>query len=69
MGLKGIGAPSVSPDDKKWQAECDARTLAEAKVIQSDKNRVTAAQKAAKEMSTKMEKECNALKTVAKKKK
>lgn len=33
---------------KKWQAECDARTIAEAKVIMSDPSRMKAAASAAR---------------------
>lgn len=38
-----------SDEDKKWQAECDMRTLMEAKKIESDPKRLKAAQAMAKE--------------------
>jgi len=41
---------SMTAEDKKWQAECDARTLAEAEAIKDDKDRLSAAQEAAKAM-------------------
>lgn len=43
---------SMKPD-KKWQAECDMRTLMDAKAIQADKSRMMAAQKAAVEQAKK----------------
>jgi len=43
---------SMKPD-KKWQAQCDMRTLMDAKAIQSDKARMVAAQKAAEEEAKK----------------
>lgn len=44
---------SVPKPDKKWQAECDMRTLMDAKAIQADKARMVAAQKAAVEQAKK----------------
>jgi hypothetical protein len=38
---KGLGV--VMSNDKKWQAECDMRTLREAEQIMADSKRVTAA--------------------------
>ena len=52
-------------DDAKWQAESDARTLAEAKRIVSDKGRLGAAQAAAKAMLEKQEAETKALRSIA----
>lgn len=37
--------------DKKWQAESDARTMAEYQAIMENKSRMRAAQKAATEMA------------------
>jgi len=41
----------VSAQDKKWQRESDARTLAEAEIIKSDKKRMNEATKGAKEIA------------------
>lgn len=40
--------------DTKWQAESDARTMAEYQAIMGDKTRMKAAQKAATELAQKM---------------
>ena len=40
--------------DKKWQAESDARTLAEYQAIMEDKTRMKAAQKSATELAKQM---------------
>ncbi len=40
-----------SPEDKKWEAESDANTLAEAGVIINDDARLNAARKAAKNLA------------------
>ena len=55
----------MSVDDAKWQAESDARTLAEAKRIMADNSRLTAAQIAAKVMADKEEEEAKAMRKVA----
>ena len=39
--------PSLSAEDKKWQAEHDARTMAEAEAIKADPERFKAAAEAA----------------------
>ena len=57
-------APMV---DKKWQAESDARTLMDAKVILKDKKRLTAAQSAAKKLASEKIKEADAMNAVAEK--
>ena len=59
--------PVMSAQDKKWEAESDARTLAEAKVIAADKARLKAAAVAAKRMADDKMKEARAMKQVAKK--
>lgn len=59
----------VTAEEKRWQAENDARTLMEAKMIQSIPGRLTAAAKAAKTMAVTAEKEATAMKNVAKKSK
>ena len=54
------------PSEDKWQAESDARTLAEADVIRKDTNRRTAAEKVAEEMAKRQEAEAAAMAKVAK---
>lgn len=44
-----MSAKAIS-QDKKWEAESDARTLAEAHAIKADKTRMKNARKAAKKM-------------------
>jgi hypothetical protein len=65
----------MSAEEKRWQAEGDARTLATADAIRSDPKRVKAARSAAKTLVTeaqeraKQEKaEANAMSKIAKKK-
>ena len=41
---------SMADNDKKWKAENDARTLADAIAIQQDKKRMAEARKAARRM-------------------
>ena len=53
--------------DKKWQAESDARCLAEAKGIMGDPKRMVAAAKAAKVMVADQQKQVSALKSVSRK--
>lgn len=43
------GEVTMSADEKKWRAESDARTLADAEDIKSDADRLAAAQAAAQE--------------------
>jgi hypothetical protein len=57
----------VKFNEKKWQAECDARTLADAKVIMSDKSRLKAAAKEAGKMADCKMEEAKAMKSIAKK--
>lgn len=54
--------------DKKWQAENDARTLAEAETIKQDPNRLKPAQDAAQKMVDQKRDEANAMAKVAGKK-
>jgi hypothetical protein len=56
-----VSAPRVTAADKKWQAQSDLRTMQEASQIQSDKRRMTAAQKEAQNQMA-------ALNSIAKKK-
>ena len=53
-------------DDKKWMAECDARTLVEAEKIMADKKRSAAAKKAAAKLIKEKEAEVNAMKKIGK---
>lgn len=57
--------PRMTAEDKRWQAESDARSMAETKVIQQDKPRLNAAKKAASRMATEKQKEASAMKRVA----
>ena len=43
-------AQTMTAQDKKWRAQSDARTLAEAQEIRSDKSRLAPAKIAAKEI-------------------
>ena len=56
---------SMTKQDLKWQAENDARTLADAKVIMTDSKRLSAAKKAAESIADKQMKEAKAMKKVA----
>ena len=57
----------ISAQDKKWRAEDDARTLAEAERIKVDKSRMDAASTAAKRMADEEAERTQALRKVAKK--
>jgi hypothetical protein len=64
---KAKPVPSVSADEKRWRAESDARTIAEAKVIMGDPGRMKAAATAAKKMVEDKKAELAGLKQVARK--
>ena len=51
--------------DKKWQAECDARTMAEYQAIMNDKSRMKMAMAEAKRQANALEKQANAMKQVS----
>lgn len=51
--------------DEQWQAESDARTLAEAETIKADAGRNLKAQKAAARLLEEKEKEAEALRMLA----
>ena len=55
----------MTAEDKKWQAEQDARTLAEAEVIKGDEGRLMAAKGAAKEMADEKKEEAQAMSKIA----
>ena len=56
---------AITADDKKWQAQSDARTLADAGMIKGDPERLAAAGKAAEEMAEEKLKEAVSMKNVA----
>ncbi len=63
------GRITAALEDKKWQAECDARTLAEAEAIKKDAARLKAAAKAAEGMKDEKMDEAKAMAKIAKHKK
>lgn len=58
----------ISADEKRWRAENDAYTLAEAQTISKDPIRMKAATEAAARMAEEQRKKANAMSSVAKKK-
>lgn len=58
----------MDAQEKKWQRESDAHTLAEAQVIKKDKTRHKGAVKEAKVMARKQQRQAQALNNVAKQK-
>lgn len=56
---------SVHSDNKKWQEESDANTLAEAQVILSNRARSKGARTAAKRLADEQQKRATSLKKVA----
>ena len=56
---------SVVSENKKWQQQDDARTLAQAEQIKADKARLKGAQTAAKSMVAEQNKQTQALQKVA----
>ena len=60
-------ATAIPVSEREWQAESDARTLAEAAVIKKDKKRVGAAKKKAKKMAVEKKQEAVAMAQVARK--
>ena len=57
----------MSVQDKKWQAESDARTLAESRVILSDPGRLKLAAKEAQKIAADKMTEAKAMKSIANK--
>lgn len=45
--------PIITNEEKEWRAECDANTLAEARIIQKDQDRLNRAKKAAEKIAEK----------------
>lgn len=58
-------AMTAKQEEEKWQAESDARTLAEAEVIRKDGPRLKKAQKAAKQMEKERKDEAEAMAKIA----
>ena len=58
-------AKKLSLDEKKWQAQSDAETLARYQEIMSDKSRKAAAIKAATDMANQYTKRANNMKLAA----
>ena len=61
-------ATRMSMQEKKWQAESDARTLAEAQVIAKDRGRLSAARTQAKAQAKEKMAEAKAMASIARKK-
>jgi len=55
----------MTPQDKKWRAEDDARILADSDVIKKDRTRLSAAIKAAKTMAKEQKERSTAMTKVA----
>jgi len=60
--------PRIS-SDKRWEAESDARTMADANAIRKDPKRLVSAQRAAMGMVKEQTDKLNGLKTIARKRK
>jgi len=58
----------ISTDEKKWREEDDARTLTQAEIIKSDKERLKGAISAADRMASEKQDEVNFMRKVAGKK-
>ena len=61
----GMPMSEMTAEDKKWQAQMDARTLAEAETVKSDEGRLEAATTVAKEMAEEQIQEALSMKRVA----
>lgn len=59
---------AITQDERRWRAESDARTLAEANVIKTDKSRLEAATTAAQRMAEQTREEAAAMSKVARQK-
>ncbi len=58
-------AVASTPQDRRWRQENDARTLAEAEVIQTTPSRLAGAKKAAKRMAEEERKQAEAMTKIA----
>lgn len=56
----------MSKQDQQWQAECDARTMAQYQEILNDKARMNRAIKEANKQAQDLSKRANAMQSVAK---
>jgi len=56
---------AMTANDRRWQAEDDARTLAQSIVIQNDEKRMEAAKQAAERMAEEKREEASAMGSVA----
>ena len=56
-----------SKEQRDWDAEHDARSLAEAKTIEADKGRMSRAAKAGKRLKADLDKQAKAMAAIAKK--
>lgn len=65
MAVKKIKSSSMSAEQKRWRAESDARTLAEAQQILGDKLRKKDAEKAALRMAKDLQDSAQNLKLAA----
>jgi hypothetical protein len=59
--IKELPKRQMSAQDKRWEAESDARTIAEASAIKADPKRLAAAAAAAREMGEKKMVEAKAI--------
>lgn len=60
-----VDYPAMTMDERRWRAEDDARTLAEAERIKEDAARMTAAKEAAKRMADEEMERTKAMRKVA----
>ena len=65
-GGQSMASSKMTAEDKKWAAESDAKTLAEADVIRKTPARLTAAVKQAKVMVVDAKQQATAMSKVAK---
>ena len=61
-----MDSKSNSKCEQQWQAECDARTMAQYQEILSDKARMSRAIREANKQAADLSKRANAMQTVAK---
>uniref|UniRef100_A0A6H1ZLN4 Uncharacterized protein n=1 Tax=viral metagenome TaxID=1070528 RepID=A0A6H1ZLN4_9ZZZZ len=62
-----MAQPKMTAQDKKWQAESDARALMDAQAIISDAARVKAAKPEIRKLASEQQKKANAAQTAARK--
>ena len=65
---KEIIMAKPTAQDRQWQAESDARTLADADVIKETPTRMSAARGVAKKLAEESQKQADGMKKVARKK-